>query len=68
MMSNKVIDKSRIFSNINNKVNLNWTTVTETNNSGFEIQRMLQEGEYNAIAFIPGYGTTTEKHNYIYYI
>jgi hypothetical protein len=49
-----------------NEVTLNWSTATETNNSGFEIQRMLHEGEYKAIAFIPGYGTTTEKHNYIY--
>ena len=49
-----------------NGVALNWSTATETNNSGFEIQRMLQDGEYKAIAFIPGYGTTTETHNYIY--
>jgi hypothetical protein len=49
-----------------NGVVLNWSTATETNNSGFEIERMLQGSQYNKIAYIPGYGTTTEKHNYIY--
>lgn len=50
----------------NNGVALNWSTATETNNSGFELERMLQGSQYNKIAYIPGYGTTTEKHNYFY--
>ncbi len=44
---------------------LNWTTATEINNSGFEIERK-SNGEYRTIAFIQGNGTTTDEHNYSY--
>ncbi|MBK9098388.1 MAG: T9SS type A sorting domain-containing protein [bacterium] len=55
-----------------NDVQLNWSTATETNNSGFEILRSCLTGrqvtqndnEWNSIGFIPGYGTSTEKHFY----
>jgi hypothetical protein len=46
-------------------VYLNWTTVTETNNSGFEIQRS-SDSDFEVLAFIPGHGTTTETRNYAY--
>jgi len=57
-------------------VQLNWTTVTETNNSGFEIQKTSPlpspyQGEggeagrgWEAIGFVPGFGTTTEPKSY----
>jgi len=59
-------------------VQLNWTTATETNNSGFEIQKCpslipsrregtLQTplwGDWGAIGFVPGFGTTTEPKSY----
>ena len=51
-------------------VQLNWTTATETNNSGFEIERKaLSFGEglgetWEAIGFVPGFGTTTEPKSY----
>ena len=45
---------------------LNWTTATETNNSGFEIQRRIDNSEWNVLGFIPGKGTTTEPSNYSY--
>ena len=50
-------------------VQLNWTTATEINNSGFEIQRKesgvrSQESEYEVIGFVPGFGTTTESKSY----
>ncbi|MDZ7624546.1 MAG: hypothetical protein U5J96_08905 [Ignavibacteriaceae bacterium] len=57
-------------------VELNWTTATELNNSGFEIQRTsplptpYQEegGEvgrgWETISFVPGFGTSTEAHTY----
>ncbi|HSW54189.1 MAG TPA: T9SS type A sorting domain-containing protein, partial [Ignavibacteriaceae bacterium] len=54
---------------LNNKTQINWTTVTETNNSGFEIERASssttprQEG-WETIGFIPGFGTTTEPKSY----
>ena len=42
---------------------LNWTTATETNNLGFEIQRK-SNSHYRTIGFVDGYGTTTETQNY----
>ncbi|HRP91629.1 MAG TPA: choice-of-anchor D domain-containing protein [Ignavibacteriaceae bacterium] len=54
-------------------VNLNWITATETNNSGFEIQRSLsptpslKEGaldHWEKIGFEKGNGTTTERSYY----
>ncbi len=44
-------------------VTLNWTTITETNNSGFEVQRNIS-GEWINIGFITGKGTTTEVSRY----
>jgi hypothetical protein len=46
-----------------NKVNLTWTTATETNNSGFEIERKSVD-EWEKIGFVPGSGTTTELRSY----
>jgi hypothetical protein len=46
-----------------NNVNLNWSTATEVNNLGFEIQKKVGE-EFLAIGFINGKGTTTEVQNY----
>jgi choice-of-anchor B domain-containing protein len=46
-----------------NFVNLYWTTSTETNNFGFEIQRK-SINDFVTIGFISGAGTTTETHNY----
>jgi hypothetical protein len=44
---------------------LNWTTATETNNSGFEILRKAQnDSEWETIGFVPGFGTTTEPKSY----
>jgi hypothetical protein len=50
-------------------IQLNWTTATETNNSGFEVERLqdykiekLQEWE--TIGFVPGFGTITEPKSY----
>ena len=50
-----------------NTITLNWTTATELNNSGFEIQRTprYQEGWAN-IGFVEGHGTTTETQEYSY--
>ncbi len=54
------------------KVVLNWSTATETNNKGFEIQRAtlnLPESEASSwenIGFVAGFGTTTEPKSYSY--
>jgi hypothetical protein len=49
-------------------VTLNWHTSTETNNSGFEIERRktLDEGseEWIEVGFLNGNGTTTETQSY----
>lgn len=49
---------------LSNIVKLNWTTITETNNRGFEIQRKLKNQEWQVIAFLSGHGTSTEPQNY----
>jgi hypothetical protein len=57
---------------VNNNVHLNWITVTETNNSGFEIQKYKGESskdkvkneDWEVTGFIEGNGTTTEKQFY----
>jgi len=50
---------------IKSAVHLNWSTVTETNNSGFEILRFTQnDSDWEEIGFVPGFGTSTEVHYY----
>ncbi len=46
-----------------NDVTLSWETATEINNSGFQVERK-SNGEYEAIGFVPGFGTTTEPRSY----
>ncbi len=45
---------------------LNWTTATETNNRGFEIERKPDNGEYIKAGYVPGFGTTTDSKRYSY--
>jgi hypothetical protein len=47
-------------------VSLNWTTATEINNRGFEIQRKSENANWENIGFVPGFGTTTESRSYNY--
>jgi hypothetical protein len=51
---------------LNDDVELNWNTATETNNMGFEIQRRTGDGEFEKVGFVPGHGTTTEIQSYSY--
>jgi len=44
-------------------VTLNWTTATELNNQGFEIERNSGNGFQN-ISYVAGFGTSTETHSY----
>jgi photosystem II stability/assembly factor-like uncharacterized protein len=48
------------------KVNLEWITVTETNNKGFEVERKSADGQWSKIAFVEGNGTTTSASKYSY--
>jgi subtilisin family serine protease len=50
-----------------NSVTLNWKTATETNNSGFSIERKSPNDErWIEVGFVPGFGTTTEIKNYTF--
>jgi hypothetical protein len=57
---------------VKNNVKLNWKTITETNNMGFEVERAPSKsppkgetfGEWESIGFVSGLGTTTELHSY----
>jgi hypothetical protein len=51
-------------STANGTVVLNWATATETNNSGFEVQRSTDKISYSNIGFVNGYGTTAEPKSY----
>jgi hypothetical protein len=54
----------------NNAVNLFWATATETNNYGFEVERMaitdkqVNGSQWTRIGFVKGNGTSTEVKTY----
>ena len=50
-----------------NGVDLTWSTATEVNNRGFEIQRSNDGVNFNTVGFAKGNGTTTEKQSYSYF-
>jgi hypothetical protein len=47
------------------EVFISWSTATETNNSGFDIERNL-DGEWEKIGYREGKGTTTERSDYTF--
>ncbi len=47
-----------------NTVSLTWTTATETNNSGFAVERSTNNSEFSQIGFVQGFGSTTEPQSY----
>ncbi|HQF43973.1 MAG TPA: T9SS type A sorting domain-containing protein [Ignavibacteriaceae bacterium] len=47
-----------------NTVNLKWVTKTEVNNSGFNVERKINDGQWNTIGFVEGSGTATESKEY----
>ncbi len=49
---------------VGGKVNLNWSTATETNNYGFDVERKITGQEFTKVGFVAGFGTTTEAKNY----
>jgi len=48
---------------IDNRVELSWTTASELNNFGFEIQRKFSDN-WTKMGFIEGHGTTTQMNYY----
>jgi len=60
------VELSGFNANVNGRnVTLNWSTSSELNNSGFEIERVVSDGgDWSTIAFVNGNGTTTISHSY----
>lgn len=59
------VELSSFAANVSGRnVELNWTTATETNNSGFEIQRKIQGGEFASIGFVEGLGNSLSAQSY----
>ncbi len=51
---------------INNSVELEWITATETNNSGFEVEKSKDGSNWLKIGFVKGVGTSSELNKYKY--
>ena len=49
-----------------NDMRLEWSTASETNNYGFEIERSTDGESFNKLGFVKGNGTTAEMHRYSY--
>ena len=50
----------------NGAVDLRWSTISELNNAGFEVQRSLDGANWKTLGFIKGNGTTFEVHEYAF--
>jgi hypothetical protein len=58
---------------LNDEITLRWQTATETNNSGFGVERAIaisnfefRNLNFEQIGFVEGMGTTTESANYVF--
>ncbi|MBK9097327.1 MAG: T9SS type A sorting domain-containing protein [bacterium] len=51
---------------LHDKVQLNWVTKTEVNNYGFNVERRINEGEWNSIGFVEGHGNSNSPKEYSY--
>lgn len=47
-----------------NQTELQWSTASETNNLGFQVERRQAAQAWQAIGFVPGHGTTTQTRYY----
>ncbi len=47
-----------------NSAVLEWATATETNNSGFEVQMLEADGNFEQLGFVAGNGTTSDVSEY----
>jgi hypothetical protein len=50
---------------VNETIVLYWSTATETNNLGFEVEKRAGN-EYRAVGFVNGFGTTTQPQDYTF--
>ena len=51
---------------LNDDVELIWTTSSELNNFGFEVQRRTEDSDFYTIGFVKGSGTTTGQNDYLF--
>jgi len=49
---------------LGNAVELTWSTATEINNKGFDIERSSDNSSFEVIGFVSGFGSTTERKYY----
>ena len=50
-----------------NALHLTWTTASETNNAGFDVQYALADsGRFTSAGFVDGHGTTNESQKYVF--
>lgn len=50
----------------NSSINLNWSTASETNNSGFEVERKSSRSDWQAVGFVQGKGTSVSGTEYMF--
>ncbi|MCK6605503.1 MAG: T9SS type A sorting domain-containing protein [Ignavibacteriaceae bacterium] len=61
------VEFATFYSSVNqNNVTLHWSTATETNNLGFEVERKAANGSFVKVGFVSGKGTTTNTSSYSY--
>lgn len=51
---------------LNEGVQLNWETKTEVNNYGFNVERKINEGEWDILGFVEGNGNSNSPKEYSY--
>lgn len=51
---------------LNDKVQLNWLTKTEVHNYGFNVERSINDGEWNTLGFVEGHGNSNSPKQYSY--
>jgi hypothetical protein len=49
-----------------NNIILTWETLSELNNSGFEVERKLDNSNWKGIGFVHGNGSSNSSHDYYY--
>jgi len=51
---------------VGNSVQLNWNTATEINNYGFDIERRVNNSDWQTIGFVNGNGNSNTPHQYTF--
>jgi len=51
-------------SSVENVVRLEWTTVSEKNSNGFDIERSADARKFEKLTFVKGYGNSDEENHY----